>query len=125
MRSGGNLLFALGRWIVVLFHVSLCATVSLAAIATTYMVAEGNVRLQLDEPWDSMLFYATYGIWFVVFPCWGGFCLGFAVLLRRRGHAGSFKQIQTLFGISIPIFGLAYYDKIVRGLTHLQTEGVG
>lgn len=97
-----------------LFHVSLCATLVPLAVATP---------LQLDEPWDSILFYVVFGTWSVVLPCWGGFCLAFAVLLRRRGHAGSVKQIQTLLGISIPFFGLGYYDNVVRGLLRPQTEG--
>ena len=122
MKGGTKCLFALGRWVVVLTHVSECALLVLFALMAAYSVATGKGRLQLDEPWESILFYVFFAPWYAVLPCWGAFCLAFAVLLRRRGQAGSLRQIATILRVSVPFSGLGYYDCIIRRLADADED---
>ena len=117
MNGGTKCLIALGRWVVVLTHVSECALLVLFALMAAYSVATGKGRLQLVEPWESILFYGLFALWFAILPCWGVFCLAFAVVLRRHRKAGSLRQMATILRVSVPFWGLGYYDCIIRGLT--------
>ena len=117
MTGGTKCLIALGRWVVVLTHVSECALLVLFALMAAYSVATGEDRLRLDEPWESILFYAWFALWFAVLPCWGVFCPAFAVVLRRHRKAGSLRQMATILRVSVPFSGVGHYDCIIRGLT--------
>jgi len=124
MKGGTECLIALGRWVVVLTHVSECALLVLFALMAAYSVATGKGRLQLVEPWESILFDVLFATCFAILPCWGVFCLAFAVLLRRRSQAGSLKQIATILRVAVPFRGIGYYDSVVRGLTDPRTGAV-
>ena len=122
MTGRAKCLITLGRWVVVLTQVLICATLALCGLMAAYSVATGKGRLQLDEPWESILFYVFFAPWYAVLPCWGAFCLALAVLLRRRGQAGSLRQIATILRVSVPFSGLGYYDCIIRGLTDVYED---
>ena len=117
MTARTNHLIALGRWIVVATHVLICVLLLLCVLTEMYTVATGNARLQMDEPWESIFFYAFFTSWIAVVLCWGVFCLVFAVLMRRRVQAGSLRQIAALACISIPFWGVGYYDYAIQSLT--------
>ncbi len=61
MTGRAKCLITLGRWVLVLTHVSQCATLVLFALMAAYSVASGGGRLQLDQPWESILFYFIDG----------------------------------------------------------------
>ena len=117
MTGRAKCLITVGRWVVVLTHVLVCANLVVFALMAAYSVATGKDRLRLDEPWESILFYGLFAIWFAILPCWGVFCLAFAVVLRRHRKAGSLRQMATILRVSVPFWGLGYYDCIIRGLT--------
>lgn len=125
MTGGTKCLIALGRWVVVLTHVLGCAISVLFVLMAAYSFATGKGRLQLDEPWGSILFYVFFTICSAILLCWGVFCLAFAVLLRRRSQAGSVKQMATILRVAVPFWGIGYYDSIVRALTAPRTGAVG
>jgi hypothetical protein len=116
MTDRAKFLIALGRCVVVLTHVSACAILVLFGLMAAYSVTTGTGHLQLTEPWQSLLFAVFFALSPAVLLCWGVFCLAFAVLLRRRVQAGPLKQIAAILRVSVPLFGLGYYDSIVRGL---------
>jgi Na+/phosphate symporter len=102
MMGGTKCLIALGRWVVVLTHVLECVISVLFVLMAAYSVTTGKGRLQLIEPWESILFCVFFTICSAILLCWGVFCLAFAVLLRRCGHAGSVKQIATILQVAFP-----------------------
>jgi hypothetical protein len=124
MTGRAKCLITLGRGVVLLTHVWECAILVLTAFAATHLVITGGDRLKLDEPWDSMLFYAVVAPSHAVLPSWGAFCLAFAVLLRRRGQAGSRQQFATILRVAVPFLGLGYYDRIIRRLTDPRGDAV-
>jgi len=124
MTGGTKCLITLGRWVVVLTHVSECVILVLFALMAAYSIATGKGRLQLDEPWGAILFYVFFTTCSAILACWGVFCLAFAVLLRRRSQAGSLKQIATILRVAVPFWGIGYYDSVVHGLTAPRTGAV-
>ena len=74
-------------------------------------------RLQLPDPWNSVVLYAVFPFAITVVVCWCAFCLAFAIFLRKRSKVGSLKQIAVLFGVAVPIWGIRYYERTVQRLT--------
>lgn len=116
MTGRAKCLITLGRWVIVLTHVSECVILAMTAFGAAYFVIAGEGRLKLTEPWESVLFYAFLVLCPAVILGWGVFCLAFAVLLRRREQAGSLQQLGRILRVAVPLLGLGYYESIVRGL---------
>lgn len=116
MTGQARWLITLGRWVVVLTHVLECAILALSVVGAAYFVITGEGRLKPTEPWESILTCVFFVFCPAVILCWGVFCLAFVVLLRRRGRAGSLKQIATILRVAVPFLGLGHYESIVRGL---------
>ncbi len=100
----------------------ICVFVSLGVVLNVYLGATGNVRLQLNKPWDSIAFYVFFTPGIAVTFCWAGFCIAIAVLLRKRDQAGLLQQAAALLVVAVPFWGIGYYDSIVRRLSESKND---
>lgn len=115
-----NRLVTLGRWIVVATQAWIAVMLVFCALLAAYSFATGKPRLNVAEPWDSIVVVAIFAPWIVVVLCWCGLCLVLTVLLRRRCNAGSFRQVVAIFRLLVPIAGVRWFDRLAR---ELNTSG--
>ena len=92
-------------------------------LLAAYQLGTGKSRLQVPEPWDSLIVYGVMTPQIAVILCWGLFSLVFLILHRRvLGGGGAIQQIAMMMAVGIPFWGLRYYDRLVKRLIETSKE---